>query len=73
MIKLYAKPDEIKTKRVLAGYSVQDLADELKVTSGAIRHLEARRNGASPKTAKEISEILGVEVEEIFEAVDNRK
>ena len=65
-MKISAKKDNIINARIEKGLTGADIAREIGVTKTAYYNIEKNRNGASPKNAKKISVLLGVEVEEIF-------
>lgn len=67
-MKIFAK-ENLKFVRMKAGYTAVDLAKKMNVSKSTIGQIERRVNGASPAICKEITDILGVEFDEIFEIV----
>jgi len=62
-----------KSIRIKAGKSQNELAKLTETTVGTISRLENQLSGTSPKTAKAIATVLGVEFDELFHIVNHEE
>ena len=69
-MKVLAK-DNLGLERIRKGYNGSDIAEKIGITKMGYHNIEKRKNGADPKNAKKICEVLDAEFEELFEVVDN--
>jgi len=69
-LKILAK-DNLQMKRIKKGYNGSDIAKEIGITKMGYYNIEKRKNGADPKNAKKICEVLDVDFDDVFEVVDN--
>lgn len=63
---LRIKPDAFTRARIRAGLSQRALGRAIGKSSGYISLVERQKLGVSPKAAKQICEVLGVDLEAIF-------
>jgi len=60
----------IRTARKQAGLRLEDVADRVGVTAGALSHIESGRRLPSPHNAVRIAEVLGIPSEDVLTALD---
>lgn len=60
----------IRDARHRSGLTLEDVAEKVGVTPGALSHIESGRRLPNPSNAVAIAEILGVPTEEILQALD---
>jgi DNA-binding XRE family transcriptional regulator len=68
-LKVFAK-NNFRTTRIKKGFSAVTLAEKIGTTKQAIGQIERRVHGCGPQKAKLITEVLGVEFDDVFELVE---
>lgn len=71
-MKIYAK-DHFKVARLMQGFSVIALAEELEMSRQAINQIEKGVHGISPAKAKQATEILNAKFGDIFKLVEREQ
>jgi len=61
----------IRHARKLAGLRLEDVAERIGVTAGALSHIESGRRLPTPHNAAAIARVLGIPEEELLVALDN--
>ena len=72
MIKIVANIEKLRKTRVLCGYSATKLSKMVGVSRYAISKVECSKQNPSPNMARKISDVLGVEFEELFTIQDSK-
>jgi len=65
--RIIAKPKAIQTARIEQGFTVSEFARRVGVSPAQIYLIEARKAGASDKSAGEICRVLGMSFDELFD------
>lgn len=63
--------NQLKRIRMAKGFGQQDIADKLKVTKSFYNQIENQVKFPSPKRAKKICHLLGVNFDDIFFVSDD--
>jgi len=61
----------IRRARKVAGLRLEDVAERIGVTAGALSHIESGRRLPTPHNAAAIAEVLGIPEEELLLALDH--
>lgn len=62
--------DMFRQARLAAGYTLEDVADQVGVTAGALSHIESGRRLPYPQNAVRIAEVLSLAPEDVMTALD---
>jgi len=65
-LKIFAKPEVFCKSRIIRGFSQRELARQSGISHAYISLLERSMKPVGPATAKKLSDILGVPMEELF-------
>ncbi|MBO0476183.1 helix-turn-helix transcriptional regulator [Vagococcus sp. DIV0080] len=66
-MKIVAKTNKLKIALLIKGYSQKDFSELIPMNQASFSNFLNKRSGISSPKSKKITEILGVEFEEIFD------